>query len=877
MPENDELKKYLDYDGLDYLIKRIPRTRIIVTFDDVFAGETATCSLGTTIYTNTVPVTEPYQLVFSVVELGTWTIATSYLGDDYETTVEVTGVGTTATGHISYVSEIDGATVEPTDDITTWLKCANIEDPSITTLADVLADRSLFETLIANSNACKYMARSTSWAGALNSVSGLVPTMTSNTTPSGQVEGGPAINGQYPAYRAFDGDDTTQTVLQQANTTGYVQYDFPEAKNIRSFSYLIKSSSTQGITLNISCSDDNSTFASCGSYRYEASYINSTKFFVLNDDYGSHRYWRLTRVLDSTAWSDIAHTVQFYDVVDITHSQDAMSLIGKYDYCSNELLNNAAWCEAIANSDYLESVFNVKVPAMTSATTPTGEVIESSHFGSDVGWKAFDGDDSTYWNCANLTNGYLIYKFTEAKKIKSVRYSSLLSTNNLPRSITISGSNDNSSYTLIKTFEASQVVGSNVIDLSNNDTAYLYYRFYVSASYASSSFVINTLQFYGRKTNEVLISLVPTMTSDTTPSGRIMYSSASNGGDYKTYGLFDNNTSSMWMPTNESTYGENNAWCGYDFGKQVIACRYTIYHTMNRLSGWNIEGSNDGETWTVLDSKTNQSITNPPVLLTYDIPSENQGSYRYLRLRHTSSLVGTPSSTPIGELQFYQKQVQTNIIHSAANDTIYMMNNGTQVPLCTTNSNGDGILDFSQFMNGTYTLYSSVAKDPTNLSNDFSKSIRITKTSYGCTTEAYIVPDTIKTLYWYGNILEKWQDCNPNNGWSISISGYTIYNNTSYNTNDINIWSTTSRGNGCGSFNKLLLKKVHFIGKITNTVWGLYAKATKTKVLDGSNTINIDQQNVVMYKSADVTQDYYYLIISIYDDRNGNAYALWYE
>ena len=177
----------------------------------------------------------------------------------------------------------------------------------------------------------------------------------------------------------------------------------------------------------------------------------------------------------------------------------AMTDIGANNYCANTLLDDATWYSAICNSTYLESVLNVKVPTMTDYTTPSGEVIENEHFGTDYGWKAFDGNDSTYWNCLNINNGILIYKFPSPVKIKLVKYSSLLSTNNLPKSITISGSSDNTSYTDMQSYAASQVVGENNIDLRNNDTSYSYLKFGVSASYASTSFVVNTLQFYGRQ------------------------------------------------------------------------------------------------------------------------------------------------------------------------------------------------------------------------------------------------------------------------------------------------------------------------------------------------------------------------------------------
>ena len=98
-----------------------------------------------------------------------------------------------------------------------------------------------------------------------------------------------------------------------------------------------------------------------------------------------------------------------------------------------------------------------------------------------------------------------------------------------------------------------------------------------------------------------------------------------------------------------------------------------------------------------------------------------------------------------------------------------MMKDGSPLVLTTTDSNGVGTLDFTQFDDGvTYKLYSSVAKDPNNLSNDYSKDIRITKNKYGCTTEAYLMPEG--AVYWYGY-----------KGYIIS----TIQNSPNYDTNNI--------------------------------------------------------------------------------------------
>lgn len=436
-------------------------------------------TVGTTTFDSTGHAT------FSVHSVGTYHVsATDSLSKTYEIDVEVTEE-TTYT--VEFIDATDGATVEPTDDITTWLKCANIEDPSITTLADVLANRSLFETLIANSNACNYMARSTTWSGS---------------------------------------------------------------------------------------------------------------------DAG------------------------------IVNSQDAMSLIGKYDYCSNALLSNATWAEAIGNSEYFEEVLNVSVPKMTSNTTPSGECFSNKVYNNNYAYYAFDNNDRTFWQGIDgVVPAWIGYKFLNKVIVRCIQVKNRIDGggNTCPKDIIVQGSND----------------GTNWNDIAN-------------------------------------------------------------------------------------------------------------YTNSNRV---------DGGKW-----KFNVNANT---------------SYKYWRLNITSLV---SQGLNIAELQFYGRaSAQTNIIHSAANDTIYMMKDGSEVVLTTTDSNGVGTLDFTQFDDGvTYTLYSSVAKDPNNLSNDYSKNIRITKSKYGCTTEAYLMPDPVKTLYWYGY---EYKDSgigisiNPeNNNASITKNVNTIQMMTGYSS-----------------------------------------------------------------------------------------------
>ena len=879
MPDNnDQYKKYLDYDGLDYLIQRIPRTKIKVTFDDVFAGETATCSMGTTTYTKTVPATEPYELVFPVNELGTWTIATSYLGDDYGTTIEVTAIGQTATGHVSHVTEIDGATVTPTDDITTWLKCANIEDPTITTLADVLANRSLFETLIANSNACKYMARSTSWsAGGPN---GLVPTMTDNTHPSGEAfyaDEDPS----YKAYKMFDGDTSNRgTRNYTTNTTPlWWGYKFAQATVVNKLNIKVYAQSGKPTSLpfKLQGSNDGTTYVDIDTEKTITNLSTNAQCdntFTFNNStaYLYYRCYTTTPMFINGSYLLYVDELQFYNTGTIVGNQDAMSLIGKYDYCSNALLSNATWAEAIANSDYFEEVLNVKVPTMTSNTAPSGTVRATSIFGSSYdAYLAFDNNASTAWWSTAVTptsaNQRLSYEFTSPVIINRVFILGYNESGSVRiKNYKIGYSDDGITWndTLASDTYTSSDTSGKIISFANN-TPHKYYSIYVEDIWDSSYVVIKTLQFYGRASSEVFVTKSPIMTSETTPSGECFGSTYLNGGWTWFRSMMDGTNS----PTCLLTKGGSLYW-GYKFATPTVinAIQFQEFGNNSSVGLGNLfnhgvlKGSNDNENWTTLLTIDQTPVSGKVYYYTF----QNTTAYQYYKLDELTCTGDT--YVQVGKYwKFGVSQAQTNIIHSAPNDTIYMMENGSQVPLCTTNSDGDGILDFTQFMDGTYTLYSSVAKDPTNLSNDYSKSVRITKTSYGCTTEAYLMPDTIKTLYWFGWDSGLIEDCVSANGWSWSGVGLGT---PTHNTNDITL-SSAMEGV------KNIIDGTHnVVVEGVTIVAGTYGSigATPSKAVSGSDWTEFSTSGKLLLSKAVSNK---YCIIPAVNGRSLKIYAWWYE
>ncbi len=689
--------------------------KIILTYDDEFRGQTITCTQGQTVITKTAP-SSGNSVTLYVPTTGNWTISAEYEGDTFYSDpnpVNIIALGTAEMAHISAITIPEGSTVLPTDDIQTWLKCANITDKSYTTLAEVLADRETFETLIADSNACDYMVRSTSWAEIK------VPTMTDNTHPSGEAFSY-YENSNYPAYQAFDSDDTTQCgyTSHSPYTDCGTGYDFGVPIYLNAYK-IYTSLSARLLTAVLKGSNDKETWVTLDTYTFSSS-NNQRKNINIDTPYRYYCVFLGSLASGYTSTQVGIETIQFYGGV--VNNQDAMSLIGKYDYCSNALLSNATWCEAIANSDYWDKVLQPLVPTMTSNTTPSGECIRSSVYSSTYeAWKAFDGtsiNQEDAWVTANnsASNSYIGYHFTQSVRVNKLYIKNRVLDNSYsPSTFKFQGYNGSEWIDIDNVFTISNptAVGAENTFIIHNDNFYEQYRIYTLTASGTVA-TIGNMQFYGRASSNV--------------------------------------------------------------------------------------------------SNTN------------------------------------------------------GIIHTANGDTV-TCNGNTYVA----DTNGIIDIDFSQFDEGTYTFTSGIAKDPTNLSNYYSKSFKITKSPYGGTTELYLMPDTVKTLYWYGNESDGIEDLSTANGWSGTFTA------PSHNTNDITTTSTGSVYNGVGSKTPLNMTKLVAI------VQGLASSGNggdmMTTIAKNFNYVDYSAIPIgqAFTKELSVSNNNMYFSMYGYNNRNLKISAIWYE
>ncbi len=130
----------------------------------------------------------------------------------------------------------------------------------------------------------------------------------------------------------------------------------------------------------------------------------------------------LTSVLTNDNANDyLARSTTFAST--ITADNLAMTTIGQNNYAANVLLSVEDWVTAFYESSYRDIVLNVKIPIMTSNTTPSGICSGTSVYGNGADfYKAVDNSATASefdaWISAYSTSEkYWQYKFPDAVRI----------------------------------------------------------------------------------------------------------------------------------------------------------------------------------------------------------------------------------------------------------------------------------------------------------------------------------------------------------------------------------------------------------------------------------------------------------------------------
>ena len=408
------------------------------------------------------------------------------------------------------------------------------------------------DTLIADSTWNGAIAVSTYKSSVINAS---VPHMTSNTTPKGVASASSTYTG-YDAYKAFDGNKTSPNLWASTNGVSagntspeeYIGYEFTDAIKGCLATY---SATTPIQSWTAKGSNDGNTWDILGSGGVQTSLDNVLLLFGTKvDDYKSYRlyitqkntgastaylpnalevtfegrqnggvqtwlrsggitnknYTTLAEVLADTttlatliaSQSAVDYLVTAKAFIDgICADSNAMSYIGLNNYCANTLLADADWRKAIANSTYRESVLNVKVPTMTSDSTPSGVASASSEtYANYEAYKVFDRNSSTSWIGNVAGAGYVQYNFGRPVNIVSFEVES---TNNRIGTFKVTAGNSESA--LSDKTAVLTCVNNEAQEILNDYSSNMIYRFEVLTNGSGGSFntAINELQFYGRE------------------------------------------------------------------------------------------------------------------------------------------------------------------------------------------------------------------------------------------------------------------------------------------------------------------------------------------------------------------------------------------
>ena len=394
------------------------------------------------------------------------------------------------------------------------------------------------------------------------------PTMTSATAPSGTVSRSNAEDSAHEAWHAFDKTSTGWGTTTGYTTNQWIQYKFPTAQTIYGFKYQANGAGSNRKIRNgfiyVSNDDNPSTIAKTitenTNWMINAaldSPVTATTFrmyftnvtsgadcisVVELDFYGREfgdiqsllhaadiydkDYTTIEEVLaDSTTLSDIISSANAIDyltattkyITAICNNASAMTAIGNNNYASNTLLDNSNWRAAICSSAYFESVLNVKVPIMTSNTTPSGEAFASSEDRASIGdwhvnsyaYNAFDKNNSVQWVPSDWSTneGWVAYDFTDYVKIyKWYVYTegdtkTAGGTAYRVKDYRLEGSNDKVTWTSYMTSIYDGLSGGeNKIISTDSYSAYRYHRLHVLTNYAGNfPTTVFELQLYGRK------------------------------------------------------------------------------------------------------------------------------------------------------------------------------------------------------------------------------------------------------------------------------------------------------------------------------------------------------------------------------------------
>lgn len=255
-----------------------------------------------------------------------------------------------------------------------------------------------------------------------------------------------------------------------------------------------------------------------------------------------------------------------------------------------------------------------------SLIATTGGTSFSSGSGSDeIGGdnsKAFDGNDATTWSRSSTTNTKIGYQFASAVAVVSIEIVGGSNGDTPPKTCRLRYSDDGATYTTaFEIWEPSWVASGQSTRAWPQDVATKWksIRWRVTNGNGARFYVMNEAELHATIAG-----------SDICNNGRA--STSGNAGTGTTPDqLFDNNTATSFQwDSFASSPSQIPGWVAYAFAETVAKpAEYSMIQNTDPSNGWRdwkIQATNDGVTWTDLDTQTGITWSSTPQTQTFSIP-----------------------------------------------------------------------------------------------------------------------------------------------------------------------------------------------------------------------------------------------------------------
>ena len=280
-----------------------------------------------------------------------------------------------------------------------------------------------------------------------------------------------------------------------------------------------------------------------------------------------------------------------------------------------------------------------------------------------------------------------------------------------------------------------------------------------------------------------------------------------------------------------------------------------------------------GTTITCTDGVTTLTQTCPsasPYEVIFEIPNGGDWTISGVVSGHIASTgINIPTSA-----ELIANIRQTVTIYSATEDTISYtdIDGATQTITFASGESSKQIEITIESGGNSFTFTSSVAKNPNDLSQYYSKTVTVDEN----TTEVYLMPNN--TLYWWGYDSGDIEDVSTANGWS----GNHANNAPVHNTNGIYFSGGATDASLVALKTTVKNKSFKFIGNQTGGSNLGYCATYRSSKSNADNVIVSNVSYTAMNTLQLITMpsqatDYYFTIGFISVNRTGNLNALWYE